>query len=121
MYTRIPHFSRIDFLSATAAAFFTLMTSPNASAATWTQAGITITRVDSGTDGNLIVGDQSFTESCGYASIGRIDPNSPDLNRIMSLAMMALSTGMKVQFFVNGCIGSGGSTAGKITDIRLSK
>lgn len=93
----------------------------NAQAADWTTAGISIIRIDSGTDGNLVLVDKPFTEGCAISSLGRIDDTSPNINRIVALATAAMISSLKVQFYVNGCITGAGSMVAKITDIRVSR
>jgi hypothetical protein len=82
----------------------------------WTGAGIGILSMGSGSDGNLIFADTAFAESCPESNTLRIDDSQPNLNRIWTLASMAMASGWKVQFYLSGtCLGRGA----EVTDIRV--
>jgi len=94
-----------------------LAVSQQSFAGNWTGSGIKITRLASGTDGNLITTNTDLNTTCTWSGTGRIDDASPNLDRILSLALTAYVSGFGVQFYVDGCKGLGA----KITDIRITK
>jgi len=94
-----------------------LIASAPAGAAGWTSGGIGVLTLASGTDGNLIFTDATFAEGCVSTNAVRVDDSSPNLSRIWALAMMALASNLKVQFYLSGgCLGTGA----KATDIRVT-
>jgi hypothetical protein len=82
----------------------------------WTGTGIGILSMGSGSDGNLIFTDTSFAEGFPESNTLRVDDSQPNLNRIWTLASMAIASGWKVQFYLSGtCLGRGA----EVTDIRV--